>query len=63
MKATVKIDKLSLSLKSKNQIIFKCNRGLPGYKFEGYFNPEKEKVDDKKVYKYKTIGQFRHEEW
>ena len=46
MEARVKVDKLALSAKGKGQIYYRYQDGIPNYNYDGFFNPEEEKVEE-----------------
>jgi hypothetical protein len=62
MRAVVKLDKLALSAKGKGQIYYPYQDSLPNYNFNGFFNPNKDKVEDKTVLKYENVVKFQHVE-
>jgi len=60
MRAGVKLDKLALSAKGKGQIYYPYKDGLPNYKYDGRFKPDKDKVEDRTVFKYENVVKFKH---
>jgi hypothetical protein len=62
MEARVKLDKLALSARGKGQIYYPYQDGLPNYHYDGFFNPNVDKVEDRTVFKYENVVKFKHAE-